>query len=92
MRCLLLDGRGGRAVRALQSHLEERLRDVPAYRGHGVQRRAAAFVAKVLDVAEDEDALRMAATLDTNAFDVSRDGLEVSGRARCQIWSRQPAK
>ncbi|XP_034230116.1 uncharacterized protein LOC117638970 [Thrips palmi] len=75
LRCLLLEGRAGRAVRTLQSHLEERLRDAPAYRGQGVQRRAAAFVAEVLGTGE-EDALRMAATLDTNAFDVSRDGLE----------------
>ncbi|KAK3915365.1 SET domain-containing protein SmydA-8, isoform A, partial [Frankliniella fusca] len=76
LRMLLLRGPGARAVRALQSHLGDRLRDSAAYRDQqGLQRRAAAFVARVLGVPED-DALRMAAVLDTNAFDVGREGVE----------------
>ncbi|XP_052129989.1 uncharacterized protein LOC113203826 [Frankliniella occidentalis] len=75
LRCLQLQGLEGRAVRALQSHLGERTRASAAYRGQGLQRRAAGFVARVLDVPEEE-ALRMAAVLDTNAFDVGRDGVE----------------
>ncbi|KAJ1521974.1 hypothetical protein ONE63_002303 [Megalurothrips usitatus] len=75
LRCLLLRGRRRRAVRGLQSHLEERVRDSAPYQPHGAQGRAAAFVREPPARVEDE-ALRMAAILDTNAFDVSRDGTE----------------
>lgn len=62
----------------MQAHLEERLRLAPAYRlPQGLQRRAAALARHALAVPE-EGVLAMAARLDTNAFDVSRDGREVA--------------
>lgn len=79
LRCLLLQGAGSRAVLGLQSHLQLR-HNTAVYRG--LQRRAAAFIRDTVRLASctEEDVLRMAAILDTNAFDISRGDRQVSCR------------
>lgn len=76
LRCLLLaDHRDRVAFRSLQSHLDARL-DTPLYRVYAVN--VASFVLDRLGLRsaghDERSVLEAAAVLDTNAFEVRRDG------------------
>lgn len=80
LRCMLLAGADAAAFRSLQSHLDTRL-DTPLYRAYTIN--VAEFVLDRLGLRSIDDggvkhdersALRAAAVLDTNAFEVRRPG------------------